>query len=423
MTASNMKLISSSVALLTLGPDFRYETRLIATGPIRDGVLEGDLVLVGSGDPTFGGREEDHPEAVLDAWSSRRCRSTASQRIDGRVLGDDDCQPDEVMGDGWAWNYQGADYAAQVSGLCFAENCVALTVTPAAAGRAPAVSLVPALDWFDVENRATCFDGKGRRALWADRKRATNRLVLGGRMPVGSKAWHEKLSVENPTAFAAKALADVLAKKGVEIGGAVLDRDDVEDRPEGHGDDTVLATHQSAPLRDIVHTLDKVSQNLYAEQVIRTASRVAAGDGSMRGASAHAKEVLAGLGIDTSGLRIADGSGLTRLNLVHPRHLAGLLAAMWRSECRDALFDALPVAGVDGTLRTRAKDSPAQGHVHAKTGYIGAVVALSGYVVRPKADEDPIVFSILVNNFTCRTADAKAAIDSFVEALCRHAGW
>ena len=424
MTASNMKLVASSVALVTLGPDHRFATTLIATGPITDGVLHGDLVLVGSGDPTFGGRQEEGgPRAVLDRMVATMVERHGIRRIDGAVLGDDDCHPDEVMGEGWAWGYQGASYAAQVGGLCFAENTVTLRVSPAAPGAAPDVATVPDLDLFDVENRALVGPPGSATELWADRRRGSNRLVVGGRIAGDAETWERKLSVENPTLYAATALRQALVDAGIEVTGPALDRDDRPERPDRYGDELVLVTHESPPLAEILHTLNKVSQNLYAEQLWRAAARSARGQGGARAATVHAKATLASLGVDVTGMRIADGSGLTRLNLVRPQQLVELLTGMWNGPHRDVFVTTLPVAGVDGTLRRRFAEGPAHGHVHAKTGYISSVVALSGYVERAEDGAPPLVFSILVNNFTAATGAVQGAVDTFVNAVATHAGW
>jgi D-alanyl-D-alanine carboxypeptidase/D-alanyl-D-alanine-endopeptidase (penicillin-binding protein 4) len=421
MTASNMKLVSSAVALRTLGPGFRFRTTLVATGSLVDGVLDGDLVLIGSGDPTFGGRQEgDDPTAVLRRMVDEAVARVGLREVRGDVLGDDDCHPDEVMGEGWAWNYQGDSYAAQVGGLCFAENTAVLVVTPAALdGGQPLVRIEPPVGYLAVENLGTTAAGLERPRLFAERLRATNRVRVGGRIPLGAEPWRTRISVENPTAFAATALRQVLGERGIRVDGAALDRDQGPARPERYGDETVLATHESAPLAEILVTLNKVSQNLYAEQLLRSASRVARGDGSMTAAAAHAKETLRAFGVDPAGMRIADGSGLSRLDLVRPRQLCDLLAGIWASEDRAVFVPTLPVGGVDGTLAGRFRDGPAHARVLAKTGTISAVAALSGYLMQPDPAAPPRAFSILVNNFTCSSAEARAAIDTLVTALAK----
>ena len=143
----------------------------------------------------------------------------------------------------------------------------------------------------------------------------------------------------------------------------------------------------------------------------------------MDAASAHAKTVLASLGADVAGMRIADGSGLTRLNLVRPRQLAALLTGIWSGPHRDVFLPTLPIAGVDGTLRSRFAEGPANGHVHAKTGTISSVIGLSGFVMRPDAGRPPLVFSILVNNYTSSSSSARGEVDAFVHEMARVGGW
>jgi D-alanyl-D-alanine carboxypeptidase/D-alanyl-D-alanine-endopeptidase (penicillin-binding protein 4) len=421
MTASNMKLVTAAVALVTLGPEFRFRTRVVAAGPLDDGVLAGDLVLVGSGDPSFGGRGDGaRPEAVLDAMVDELIARHGLRRIGGDVLGDDDCQPDEIMGEGWAWNYQSDDYAAQVSGLCFAENYVLLRFTPTVDGEPPRRELVPETTFLRVvADRTRCQDGLGRSTLWAVRRRGSNDVELGGELASGDREVIRSVTVENPCAFAAWALREALRRKGITVDGDARDRDELPPRPERYGEEQVLVEHESAPLRDLLLRLCKPSQNLYGEQLIRAASRAATGNGGMRDAAAHAKLVLERLGVDPRGMRIADGSGLSRLDLVRPAQLASLCAAMWRSEHRDDFVASLPIAGVDGTLRSRFRGTVAENVVRAKTGYVQSVVALSGFVPRDPPAGPPVVFSILVNNFTSASDAAKSAVDDFVVALVR----
>jgi D-alanyl-D-alanine carboxypeptidase/D-alanyl-D-alanine-endopeptidase (penicillin-binding protein 4) len=418
LPASNMKLLSAAVALLTLGPDFTFVTRLEARGDVVAGSLRGDLVLVGGGDPTLGGRQErDQPRVPLARFAHLLRSEHGIERIEGAVLGDDDCQPDEVMGEGWAWGYEASDYAAQVSGLCFAENVVRLEWSATAAAARPVLRLCPPTSYLAIDDTVTA--GGTVTAIAVARERGSNRVSLSGRLGRG-RTHADAVTVENPTAFAAHELRECLLEAGVAVCGPAADADVRPPRPAAG---RVLAEHRSPPLRELLPVLNKASQNLYAEQLVRAAARAAAGRSHMRDAAAHAAQVLGGLGVDVRGLVMADGSGLSRLNLVQPRQLGDLLAALWRSEHRDLFLASLPVAGVDGTLAERLRDGPARGHVRAKTGFISRVVALSGYVPRPDPAAPPLVFSVLLNDFTCDTSLAKAAADAFAQALARAAGW
>ena len=432
VTASNMKLITSAVALQSLGPDYRFTTRLVATGPIENGVLDGDLVLVGSGDPSFGGRGEKNPTDVFERMLESAFEvSGGLHRITGRVLGDDNSLPDETMGEGWAWNDTGASYAAQMSGLCFAENCVRLTAHPTAAGEPLQIILHPQqasgyvhlTDLRTTTLASTDSSAPPTRLLRVDRHRARNELVVRGRVSIGARPATRSASIENPTAYAAWVLDAMLRARGVEIGGSPADCDDELPNAERFGDERVLAQHHSAPLKDLIKIINTASQNLYAEQVLRVSARDYGGDGnsqgSMRAAAAHAREVLEKLGVTPHGMAIADGSGLSRLNLVRARHFTELLVGMVKSPHGVDFRESLPAAGIDGTLSNRFTNSPATGIVRAKSGYIRRVVSLSGYVSPDNnAESRPTAaFSILINDFTCPTSAATTAIDTFVETV------
>lgn len=417
MPASNMKLVSSAVALLTLGPDFRFRTVLRARGRFADGTLDGDLELVGSGDPTLGGRHEKTAIAPFERFA-QVVKKRGINRITGRVLGNDDCQPDEIMGDGWSWDDESAAYAAQVSGLCFAENSVRVLVQSKGAGQPPRVRLTPATDYLDVVCSAQVRENKRAGPLLMRRAHGGNRILVTGAMP-SSTSLAQHLSVDNPTAYAAHVLRETLLRSGVEVQGDARDLDQLPSSQPPPSHTAALAELRSPRLADILVTVNKTSQNLYAEQIIRAASRHVGGGSDMTSAAKHARKTLRGLGVDTTGMMIADGSGLTRLNLVRPAQMADLLAGMWNSKHRDVFLSSLSVAGVDGTMRNRLAGESTRGKVRAKTGYIRHVVALSGYVPRRGNRRKPLVFSVLTNNFVCTSRQAKAAIDTFVKVLAQ----
>ena len=415
MPASNMKLISSAVALVTLGPDHQFRTVLRARGRYADGTLHGDLELVGSGDPTLGGRHEDSATAPFERFATV-ARKRGIERVTGRVIGDDDCQPDEILGDGWTWDDESAGYAAQLSGLCFAENSVRVLVRSAAAGQPPRIRLTPATSYLDVSCSADVREDKRTGPLKVERLHGRNEIHVSGAMPA-STSLAKHVSVDNPTWYAAHVLRETLSAAGIEVEGPAADRDQLGRSATSSGREVALAELRSPPLADILVTLNKSSQNLYAEQLIRAASRHIGGGSDMDSAEKHAKTTLRGLGVNTKGLVIADGSGLTRLNLVRPRQLADLLAAMWRHQHRDVFVASLPISGVDGTLRGRLGGKTTRGKVRAKTGYIRHVVALSGYISTGNSSGQPLVFSVMINNFVCSTRAAKSAVDTFVKSL------
>jgi D-alanyl-D-alanine carboxypeptidase/D-alanyl-D-alanine-endopeptidase (penicillin-binding protein 4) len=410
-TASNMKLVAAALGLSTLGPDHRMPTELWARGPIVDGVLHGDLVLRGHGDPTFAAGANER-----SAWTTltKAVVALGVRQVRGRCIADDTWLGREHLGIGWQWDYLDEDYAAPFGGLCVGGNVVRVTVRPGAGG--PTAQCTPAVlppPRVEVQQLPP---GGGTR-LSASRALGSETIVVRG--AIASDAWPQSVAVPvpDPTAFAARVLRAELVAAGVDCAGSDTDGG------EASGEERLVAAVASPTVGALLPRLLGNSDNLYAEQVARVAARVATGDGGTASLARHAAGVLRGFGIDTSGMVVADGSGLSRRNLVQPRQLVGVLAAMWRSPHRDAFVAALPVAGKTGTLRNRFGSGPAHGRVQAKTGFIARVVCLSGYVPRPDPALPPLLFSVMLNDFTCSDDEAKAAADAFVQRLAAHAGW
>jgi D-alanyl-D-alanine carboxypeptidase/D-alanyl-D-alanine-endopeptidase (penicillin-binding protein 4) len=408
-TASNMKLLSAAVALTTLGPEHRFVTELWQQGTVADGVLTGELRLRGHGDPSFGtGPAGEAAFAKLVA----AVQASGVQRLVGRVVGDDAWLGAEHLGLGWQWDYLDEDYAAPFGALCCAGNVVRVQVRPGA--EAPLVTITPdVLAPALVQVRQLPNGSTGE--VVAHRALGSEVVVVGGSIAADGKPVTVAVPVPDPAAFAARVLQRELAAAGVAIDG-------LAGAPVGD-DGRLLASVASARLAELVQPLLGNSDNLYAEQVVRSAARAATGDGSTAAMARHVRAVLDGWGIDTRGMVVADGSGLSRRNLVQPRQLVGVLAAMWRSPYREVFVQALPLAGRSGTLRNRFVEGPASGRVRAKTGYISRVVCLSGFVPRPDPQAAPLVFSVMLNDFTCDDAAAKAAVDAFVQQLAVCAGW
>ncbi len=398
-TASNMKLVSAAVALHTLGPDHVFATELLAGGEIRDGVLHGDLLLRGLGDPSLA-----HGEAGM-ARAERlvaALRDRGVARVTGRVKADDTWLGREHLGLGWQWDYLDEDYAAPFGALCWRHNVVTVRVQPHAA--APVVTVVPA--WWPVQAEVQVAAAGASPKISVHRALARDPIEVRGTIAADGKVATFEIPVPDPAAFAARDLAEMLRAAGIVVGAEAV---------AGSAEPVLLARIESPPLHAIVAELLRVSDNLYAEQVARASARVATGDGSTEAMARHAKAVLQQLGVDPAGCVLADGSGLSRRNLVRPRQLAMLLAAMHRSDLQAPFVAGLPVAGETGTLRNRFRDSSARGVVRAKTGFISRVVCLSGYL--PRRD-GTFAFCVMLNDFTCSDDQAKAAVDRFVQRLC-----
>jgi len=406
--ASNQKLVTSAVALQSLGPRHRMATELLLRGEVRDGVLRGDLVLRGFGDPTFAQEEVAPGRVDRLVQAVRECGITS---VEGRVLGDGSWQGDESLGLGWQWDYLDEDYAAPFGGLVCAGNVYTVRVKPGASG--PEIAIEPA---GVAEAAVEVVQGQNgaETRLLARRRLGADVVEVSGSIAADATEQVLRVAVREPSRFAAAVFAAALRRAGVAVAGG---------HAAASGSERLLLRVESPDLAVVTQRLLSNSDNLYAEQVHRVAARVQSGSGSTAAAERHSKSVLEALGVDVRGMVIADGSGLSRRNLVQPRQLANLLVAMWHSPHQEVFLSGLPLAGESGTLRRRFLSGPARGRVRAKTGFISRVVCLSGFVPRPDPGAPPFVFSVMLNDFTCDEAKAKAAVDVFVEELARAAGW
>lgn len=423
--ASNTKLYSTAAALNLLGPDFRYETDLMAFGRVEDGVLRGPIVVRGSGDPVIGPRFSGDATLVFRQWADS-IRAAGIRIIDGDLIGDDDLFDDQALGYGWSWDDEPYWYSAEISALSFHDNTVDFTVRGLSEGRPAEVTWEPAsTGYVRVLNATVTTDGGRIRERYA-RGRSDNDVLVGTTVPAG-QIERESISVSNPTAYFMHVLRETLLSSGIAVTGRPRDVDELTIRPD-YADPAArrIATHRSEPLSDIVWAINKPSQNLYAEQILKTIG--AHRDGTWHpGASAAdgwaaARPVLAAAGIDTLSIQLVDGSGLSRQNLVSPSATLALLRFMWNhpeAGVRDAFVFSLPVGGVDGTIASRFPvGSAAHGNVRAKTGTVSNVSSLSGYV--RTAGGSMLAFSIMANHFTIPTSRIRGLQDRIVEALARY---
>ena len=412
MPASNMKIVTLAAAAERLGWDYTYPTTLFATGPIADGTLRGDLVVVGSGDPSL---TVEAGDALFADWADALKRAGV-RTVDGRVIGDDDAFEDNGLGFGWSWDDLPDDYAAAVSALQFNENTVHVAIAPGpAAGDSAGVHVTPASSSVTIVSSVTTSASGTATAIRTRRLPGSMRLELTGTIAAGAPPAAVAVSVDNPTLFFATALRSALIARGIDVRGAAVDIDDVDAAPPRGRQP--LATHQSPPLSTLALRLMKDSQNLYAETFLKTLSaRDGAGAAT---ADAGRREVAAALqpwGVTPDSLIQRDGSGLSRYDYVTPDALVTILAHVAGDQRLRGPFDAsLPIAGRDGSLVNRMKGTPAEGNARAKTGSMSNVRGLSGYVT--SVSGEPLVFAILANNFDLPGPTISAIEDAIVVRL------
>ncbi len=415
--ASNLKLFTTAAALVKLGPEFRYSTRFYANGSIdSNGVVNGDLIILGAGDPTITGRYHNG-EIVrpLERWAdSLKARNITA--IKGDIIGDDNYFEEEIMGEGWAWDDQSKWYAAQISALSFNDNCINIYFSAGDSIGSPAkYQLMPETDYAEIINKVSTVRTGLDREISFKRKYGTNRVEIDGAISTGSSTQRDWFSVENPTLFTVTVFKQTLEKKGIQVSGRPNDIDDLNGYSYRTDPANLIFNYQSPPLWEIVESVNKVSQNLYAELLLRTMGAHFRDIGSAQEGIEVVKEFLQHIGIDTEQFLMADGSGLSRLNMITPTHIVKLLRYMRKNTYGDYFYKSLPIAGGDGTLKNRMQKTAAEGNVRAKTGFVGHVRALSGYVTT--SDNEELAFSIIANNYSVPTSMANLIQDLACERL------
>ena len=417
MPASNMKILTLSAAAQALGWDFRFTTTLETTAVVENGMLLGDLIARGTGDPTISSRGE-RARAVFDEWAGA-LRDTGISEIQGRIIGDDQAFDDEGLGPGWAWDYLDADYAAPIGALQYNENIADVTITPGpAAGDAVAIR-VEAGSGLTVVNRARTVDATTEVQTPIDIHRRVDRpeIEVTGMVPLGAAIVRRQVAVVNPTLFFAQAVKDALTSRGVVVHGQAVDGDDVAaDRMRETGTPRVLHTTSSPTLREMATVLMKISQNQYGETLLKALGASRGGLGTTRSGRNAAIETFNSWSIPTDAYVMADGSGLSRYNYVTPAAITSILRQMYSdARHRDSFLATLPIAGKDGTIASRMRKTRAAENATAKTGSIANVRSLSGFV--RTHDGEVLVFSIIANDFVIPAANVNWAADLAVETL------
>ncbi|MBS1817200.1 MAG: D-alanyl-D-alanine carboxypeptidase/D-alanyl-D-alanine-endopeptidase [Acidobacteria bacterium] len=412
--ASTLKTITLAVTADQLGWDHAFETRVVSTGTISNGVLYGDLVVIGSGDPSFDDWDGT-ASAVFGSWAMR-LRELGVTMIGGRIIGDDRVFSGDGYGAGWMWDDMAESYSAPASGLQFNQGTAQIVVSPGASVGAPAVlTFTPPFARVTVVNRAaTVASGDATRVVAKPQAGAPGTIVSG---TVATDAVPQKrnVAVANPTLYYATALYESLQGRGIQVTGGPVDVDDLPN-PPAIASATPLLVHRSPALPSLADTLMKLSQNLYAETFLRTLGRQQGEQGTASAGIAVVKRVLDGWGVSTQELVMADGSGLSRYNLVTPALVVSVLEHVYADDRLRAPYVAsLPIAGQAGTLAARMKGTAAEGRVQAKTGSFTNARAIAGFV--RTADGEVLAFDIMANNYGVPAAEVDRVTDAVVIAL------
>src|SRR5712671_164496 len=408
LPASTMKLLTSAIALDRFGPDYQFSTdalRDAAVGP--DGTLTGNLYLRGDGDPALSGKFlPGGPSAPMNRLADL-VASKGIRRVTGSVIGDATGFDDEKVPQGWLTRYLQASYAARVSALSLNENVVVVAVTPTAAGKPASVVLEPSTSAIPLVANVRTVAGVGARLAF--RKQGDGTITASGSVGARTGTRRYVYIVEDPASFATGAFLNALIARGVRVDGGIR----LGKTPPTA---TKVASLLSPPLASMIAAMNRESINHYAELLFRNAAR-----GPQRnavGSVANASGVLdsffaSKVGVDTSSLKFADGSGLSTIDRVTPRAQVQLLGYAHHAQWGPWLHSSLPVAGDSELLKRRMRNTPAEGNLHAKTGTTNDVIALAGYVTA--VNGEVLAFSFLYNGRDRWTA--KSMIDVMSETL------
>ncbi len=425
--ASNAKLYTAALALDRLGPDYRIKTSFYAAAkPDADGVIHGDLIVYGRGDPSFSARfnDGDYKKAMQPAVDA--LEAAGIRRIDGDLVGDESFFHGPPSGADWTWADLQNDYGAPASALSFQDNVIDLVVSPGEAVGAPCqIIAMPATAFVTFSNRTETVEKKGRARIRIYRPLGRNLAYLWGGVPLGSSGESDSVSVNDPALWFVTMLKEALAQSGIMVSGTVRQMNwlDRETTPLDPAKLTEVASVQSRPLAEIIKQTLKPSENLYAQLLLLQVgakaleSRDASNSNTEQAGVGEMRKFLRQAGIDLDTVLLGDGSGLSRASMVTPAATVKLLTFMSRHRWGDAFIDALPIGGVDGTLRSRFKGPPGEGNVRAKTGSLGYVDTLSGFL--SDAGKEKLVFSIMLNNYreTGQEHNGRAEIDKLVRML------
>lgn len=413
MPASTMKVVTLAVAAERLGWDARFSTRIEATGALDGGVLRGDLVVAGDGDPTIGERA-DRPR-VLDEWAARLA-ALGVQRIAGRLVGDDDALPDQALGTGWAWDDLAFGFASPAGALQYHEGVVQLTIVAGSSPGTPAtIRVEPASSDLVITGEVWTTDADTPAAVFTRRRPFTRALQVTGSVPRTGRDYVRTVSVDNPTRAFLLAFRAALDRAGISVDGPIVDVDDLAEPLAGPR--RLLLLHESPPLREVGVRLMKVSQNMIAETLLARIgldSDVPDVD-PLAAARGTYERTLATWGVATDDVIIADGSGLSRYDYLTADALVTVLRRMAEPRHAGAFEPTLPIMGVDGTLERRQRGTTLQGRIRAKTGSLSNVRALAGYATTLSGER--LAFAIVANNFKARGSAVDVVTDRALHAL------
>lgn len=410
--ASNMKLLTAAAALETLGPEYQFTTEVWVNGRIEGNILQGDLYLKGKGDPTL-------LKADLDQFA-KDLKTSGIHQINGNIVGDDHWYDDVRLSQDLNWSDESNYTGTQVSALTFSPNndydagTVMMEIRPSTkVGERAILTLSPDTDYVKIINKTKTVDKEESKKISIEREHGSNTIIVNGIVPLNGEKIRSWVAIWEPTQYTLNIFKHSLQENGIEFSEKTKFTTGVT--PEKA---TLLTFKKSIPLKDLMISFMKLSNNGHGEILTKEMGKTVYGEGSWDKGIRVIKETVTDLGVNCTTLMLRDGSGMSHKNMIPANELTKLLYWIQEKNWFPEFENALPVAGISdrlvgGTLRSRLTEDSIKGKVKAKTGSIAGVSSLSGYVTTRSGER--LIFSIMINNHL--SDSVKTIEDEIVKTL------
>jgi D-alanyl-D-alanine carboxypeptidase/D-alanyl-D-alanine-endopeptidase (penicillin-binding protein 4) len=411
LPASVLKVVTTSAALEKLGPDFKYHTGVYTNGTVdQDGSVSGDLILVGRGDPNLMDPYGELFEEPALQELAEKLQATGVKEINGDLIGDDSYFDHTSRGNGWSDQDLRTIYGAPINALSINNNVFWVVARPTKLRKKVSVSIEPQTSYFNIRNLGTTGGRRSKSTLSARLIPGTKTIVVSGVLR-STQTHSQYFLLGKPSEVTATMFKEELERHGITVQGRIRTIHFGDVSKDERQSWNLLAERESPPLYRAMQIINKHSQNLHAEMLLRTLGAEFKGEGTNEAGLQVVKEFLVEAGIDSEKIRLNDGCGLSRENLITPRFQTSLLQFLSKRPYFDLFLNTLAISGTDGTLRNRLSSSEVRGSIHAKTGTLNGVTALSGYMTTKSGRN--LVFSIFANR-----VNAAARVKKTIDEIC-----